>query len=325
MLLADVDGAEIDLDTLEAVFGRWNATPDEDFAGLSPGSLADLLEDPFEATDVLVFAEVLPRAPEAPVCTLLAPLFEALLAGPVPATARGYLPPTLCAAIAVAAYARHGVLPFDAPSAGERSAGGGRARDRRASDRRLSDRPAAVRSEARFRSLHVARQTAIAAGLVRRQRGHFSLTRRGRALYTRHGMAGVYPPLLRSFATRIEWAALDRQPRLPVLQASVGFSLVLLARFGDVTRPATFYAERWLRAFPGASEAFGWEAPRRGAGRGRSDDPTARFAQCYRTRVLERCMGYFGLAEFRGGPRGGSLHVRAAPLLHDVLALRLGG
>ena len=320
MLLVDLDEAEVDVDTLEAVFERWNATPDEDLAGLSPGSLAELLEDPFEATDVLVFADVLARPPVAPVCTLLAPLFEALLPGPVPATARGYLPPPLCAAIAADAYARHATLPFDTPVAIGSSAIGSSAVGSSAIDWN-----AAVRSEARFRSLHVARQTAIAAGLVRRQRGHFDLTRRGRRLYVRHGMAGVYPALLRGFATRIEWAALDRQPRLPILQASVGFSLLLLARFGGVARPATFYAERWLRAFPGIDEVFGWEAPRQRAGRGRSEDPTVRFAQCYRSRVLERCMVYFGLAELRGGPRSASAHVRATPLLHDLLALRLGG
>lgn len=304
MTLADDDEAEVDVATLEAVFERWNATPDEDFAGLSPGSLAGLLEDPFEATDVLVFADVLPRPPEAPMCTLLAPLFEALLVGPVPATSRGYLPPSLCAAIAADAYARHATLPFDARSAQVRSA--------------------PVRSEAHSRSLHVARQTAIAAGLVRRHRGHFRLTRKGRDLYARHGMAGVYPALLRGFATRIEWAALDSCPRLPILQASVGFSLLLLARFGDVARPATFYTERWLRAFPGIEEAFGWGA-RRGAGRGRAADPTERFAECFRVRVLERCMVSFGLAELRRRPRSDGVQVTATPLLHDLLALRLGG
>ena len=296
------------------MFERWNATPDEDLAGLSPGALAELLEDPFEATDVLVFADVLTRPPDAPICTLLAPLFEPLLVGPVPATSRGYLPPTLCAAIAADAYARHATLPFDARHAtlpfDARSA---------------QVRSAPVRSEARFRSLHVARQTAIAAGLVRRHRGHFRLTRKGRDLYARHGMAGVYPALLRSFATRIEWAALDRQPRLPILQASIGFSLLLLARFGGVTRPAAFYAERWLRAFPGIEEVFGWEAPGRAAGRGRPEGLSDRFAQCYRSRVLERCMVYFGLAEVDRRPRRASLHVRATPLLHDLLALRLGG
>ena len=283
-------------------------------AGLSPGALAELLEDPFEATDVLVFADVLTHAPDAPICTLLAPLFEALLAGPVRATARGYLPPALCEAIAADTYVRCATLPFDAGSARQ----WGEARGART-------RSAPVRSEARFRSLHVARQTAVAAGLVRRQRGHFCLTRKGRGLYTRHGMAGVYPALLRGFATRIEWAALDRQPRLPILQASVGFSLLLLVRFGHVARPATFYAERWLRAFPGIEDVFVWEAPRQGGTHGRLEGPAERFAQCYRSRVLEHFMAYFGLVEMRCRPRSGSVYVRATPLLHDLLALRLGG
>ena len=295
----------VDAETLTEVFELWNRTPDEDLAGLSPAALAELLEDPFEATDVLVFADVLPRStlstratlspivPLAPVATLLAPVFQALAGGPVRATANGYLPRSLCVEVEEAVFERHGVLP-------------------------LEGRRATMRSESAFVSLHLARVTAASAGLLRLYRGAFVMTRKGRSLHERHGMAGLYPALLRAFATRIEWSSLDAYPRAPIVQASFAFSLTLLARYGRVRRPAGFYAERWQRAFPGVVEEF------RGTRLGTRRD-AQRFADCYETRVLERFMWFFGLAELSRERPGASSSVRATKLLFEVLALRQGG
>ncbi len=258
-----------------------------------------MLEDPFEATDVLVFADVLARAPRAPVTALLGPLFEALLESPAKATASGYLPPGLCATIERRVYEEHGVLPFE------------------------RQRPK-VTSESAFMSLHVARLVATFAGLMRKHRGTFQLTRKGRASFERHGLAGVYPALLRTYATRLEWSSLDGFPRVPIVQASFAFALVLLVRFGHSTRPATFYVERWLRAFPGIEDVFEPLVPVTTAGRSRVD-ARGQFEHCFRGRVLERFFAYFGLAEVRAEPRGRSVSVRATPLLHDVVALRHGG
>jgi hypothetical protein len=316
----DEDGIEVDGDMLEAVFELWNAAPDQDLAGLSPNALTELLDDPFEATDVLVFSDVLPRDPCAPVTTLLAPLFDALLASPVRATASGYLPPALCRSIERHAVARHGRLP-------------------------LEQRRSAVRGESSFLSLHVARLTATAAGLIRLRRGRFEATRRGRQLYERRGLAGIYPPLLEAYATRLEWSSLDPYPRAGIVQASFAFSLALLIRFGRTPRLGTFYAERWLRAFPGTEEAFEYPggAPPPGSrslgrstgatavplpralGRGRAAAARRRFERCYQARVLEHFFGYFGLAIVEPSPGDGGVSLRSSELLHDAVALRHGG
>jgi hypothetical protein len=178
-----------------------------------------------------------------------------------------------------------------------------------------------VTSEARFPSLHLARSLAEYAGLLRRRSGAFHLTRKGRALYQHHGMAGVYPALLRAHATRLEWSSLDGWPRLGVLQASFAFSLLLLARFGRSERSAAFYAERWLRAFPGADDAFV------GVGDGSDAAALAAFTRCYEARVIERFMALFGLVEVTRRRRDGAwpeAFVRASALFGDVLAVRHG-
>ena len=282
------------------MFELWNATPNQDLAGLSPNALAELLEDPFEATDVLVFAEVLSRAPRAPVVTVLEPLFEALMDGPAKATASGYLPRALCVAIEERAFEQHGASPFD------------------------TLRPK-VTSESAFRALHVARLVATFAGLMRMYRGAFVLTRKGRRLFERRGMAGVYPELLRAFTTRLEWSSLDGYPRTPILQASFAFSLVLLLRYGRTTRPGAFYAERWLAAFPGIDDGFAASAPAWRDPRVALPSGTERFARCYQVRVLQRFLEFFGLADVRQEPPGSAVSVRATPLLHDVVAWRQGG
>jgi hypothetical protein len=245
---------------------------------------------------VLVFADVLPRPPVAPIVTLLEPVFEAMLAGQLRATSAGYLPRALSVAIESQAFERHGVLSLEGL------------------------RPV-VTSEARFPSLHLARSLAEYAGLLRRRSGAFHLTRKGRALYQHHGMAGVYPALLRAHATRLEWSSLDGWPRLGVLQASFAFSLLLLARFGRSERSAAFYAERWLRAFPGADDAFV------GVGDGSDAAALAAFTRCYETRVIERFMALFGLVEVTRRRRDGAwpeAFVRASALFGDVLAVRHG-
>ncbi len=282
------------------MFELWNATPNQDLAGLSPNALAELLEDPFEATDVLVFADVLSRPPRAPVVTVLTPLFETLVDGPAKATASGYLPRALSVAIEERAFAQHGASPFDVL------------------------RPK-VTSESAFMGLHVARLVATFAGLIRKYRGAFQLTRKGRTLFERRGMAGVYPELLRAFTTRLEWSSLDGYPRASILQASFAFSLVLLLRYGRTPRPGAFYAERWLAAFPGIDDAFGSSDPaRRDAGIALPTG-TERFTHCYQVRVLQRFMGYFGLVEVRQERPGRIVSVCATPLLHDVVARRQGG
>ena len=246
---------------------------------------------------MLVFAEVLPRPPVAPIVTLLEPLVEVLLEGPLRATSAGYLPPSLCATTEARVFERHGVLPLDAI------------------------RPV-VTSESRFASLHLARSLAEFAGLVRRRAGAFTLTRRAVALHRSSGMAGLYPELFRAHATRLEWSSLDGWPRLSVLQASFAFSLLLLARFGRVDRPAAFYAERWLRAFPRSLEAF------QGVGDGSERFASDAFAACYEVRVMERFCELLGLVEATRRPRTRArpeLVVRASPLFWDLIAVRLGG
>lgn len=245
---------------------------------------------------MLVFADVLPSEPDAPIATLLGPVFEALLAGPLRATAAGYLPSALCATVQARAFARRGLQrPEELVS-------------RRASEARIPD-------------LHMARSVAQYAGLIRRRAGAFHLTRAGRALFERGGMAAVLPALLRAHATRLEWSSLDDGPRLGILQASVGFSLLLLARYGRAERPAAFYVERWLRAFPRAIEAFAeW-------GDGSDEAAQEGFTRCYEGRVFERFMIPYGLVTpvRRPGADGWTeLHVRASALFGDLVALRHG-
>lgn len=245
---------------------------------------------------MIVVAEALSRAPDAPVATLLDGVFEALQAGPVRATSAGYLPPALCASIQARVLERLG-LDRHAELATSRA------------------------SEARMPDLHLARTVAAFAGLIRLRSGAFHLTRAGRALYARGGMATVLPVLFRAHATRLEWSSLDDGPGLGVLQASVGFTLVLLARDGQVERPAAAYAERWLRAFPRALEAF--------ADRGDGSEEAAweAFGRCFEGRVFERFLIPYGLVTpvRRPGADGWTeLHVRTSALFDDLVALRHG-
>lgn len=268
---------------------RRNQAPMDDFCGLSPDQMSELLYAPLDSPHLVRFPDVLPGAPRAPSMTLFNIIADAIGEAGLKATAKGNLPRRVCVAAADALRAEdvegHTSLRVSRPN-----------------------------REDDFPELVVVRRVAQFAGLIRKYKGRFLLTRRGRELLDQSGPAGAYPTLLRAYATKFNWAWADGYPELPFIQHSFAFSLYLLSRFGGEERSSSFYEDAFLRAFPAlVNEA----EPRPYAS---AEDQVRR---CFTIRVLERFAWFMGLVtmprDTSGEPPFTAWRVRKTALLDEAV------
>ncbi len=266
---------------------RQNERPLDEFHGLSPAQMHNLLYLPFASPKVAVIAQAPESGAAAPISRLFGMLAEAIGEQGLKPTATGNLPRNLCREIARAYW--------DEKTHEERTRFG------------------AINSETDFPELHVARLTAELAGLTRKYRGRFLLTRDARRLLSDHDLAAFYPRLFRAYTQQFNWGYGDRYPELPFIQQAFLFTLYLLARYGATRRPHRFYEDAFLAAFPMLLD----EMPR--------NDfiaPEQMLRACYTWRALIHFADFLGLASVvpvAGKPLSDDYHVEALPLLRETV------
>lgn len=238
-----------------------NRRPRDEFHGLSPEQMHRMQNLPFASPGLVHFPEVLDTIPTAPILTLLELLMDAIGEQGLKPTARGNLPRNFCREAALAYW---GELRYQ-----ERTRFGG------------------INSEEDFVELHITRLVAELAGLIRKYKGRFILSRDCRRLLAGGDMRAIYPKLFRAYAEQFNWAYWDGYPELRLIQHAFLFTLYLLMRYGDVSRSQLFYEEAFLRAFPILLD----EAP---SSQPFSPDKTVRHA--YTWRSLVHFAGFLGLA-----------------------------
>lgn len=270
-----------------------NQRPLDDFDGLSPEQMAGLLNRPFSAPRLVVFPEVLDSPPNAPVTRLFSLLVEAIGEQGLKPTAKGNLSRHLCREAALAYWGEQKYQE-------ETRLGG-------------------INREADFFDLHVTRIVAELAGLIRTYKGKFILSRDCRRLLAESGLAAVYPRLFRAYAEPFNWAYRDGHADVPFIQQAFLFTLYVLWRHGDTSRPQTFYEDAFLRAFPVAL----------------NDVPPNSFStaeetlrRCYTWRTLVNFAGFFGLAKVDKVSDDilcDEYRIKALPLLGDALRFQVSG
>jgi len=266
----------------------YNSAPVPGFHGLSREQVHRCLYFPFESPELATFPDPLVVEPQAPVITLFSALVDGIGEAGVKTTARGNLPRKLCREAAVAYWGEE--------------------------QHRKRTEHVRINREDDFYDLHALRLVAEMAGLIRKYRGRFVLTRKCRDTMQRSGMAGIYPQLFRTFAAQFNWGYGDGHQDLPFIQHTFLFSLYLLYRYGSEERPVRFYEQAFLQAFPALLDEV---EPRLYS----SVEDIAR--RCYSWRTFDRFAGFFGLAHIRKG--GGLLSdekdtVAKTPLLEYVVS-----
>ncbi len=267
---------------------RYNRQPREEFHGLSPEQVHRLTYFPFESPELVQITEMAPAPDRVPMLRIFQVLVEALGDQGLKHTAKGNLPRKVCREMALA---RLGEAEY-----------------------REATRFGGINTELDYDEGHATRVLAELAGLVRKYRGRFVLTRKCRGLLERGGAAAAWPLLFDTYVRKFNWAYRDGYPDLPFIQQAWAFSLYLLVRYGTAWRLDEFYSGHFLRAFPALLKEVRDEPYR-------SAEDTVR--QCYAIRTLARFACFLGLAESErvetGGILGARHRVRALPLLYELI------
>ncbi|MCK9271506.1 MAG: hypothetical protein RBR47_10425 [Bacteroidales bacterium] len=134
------------------------------------------------------------------------------------------------------------------------------------------------------------------SGLTKRPRGKLSLTKAGEKIITDNNK--LLQLIFNKFTTKFNWAYFDGFGQNDVGQLGVGFTLILLSKYGSEKRPDHFYAEKYFRAFPALLTST---AP------SIYDDLPTDFNSCYSVRTFSRFLNFFGLVDTEPDDKQGLL------------------
>lgn len=118
---------------------------------------------------------------------------------------------------------------------------------------------------------------------IKERNGVMTMTKKGKNVFTDKQM--LLEELLHSFTCQYNFAYFDAFRNRIAAGLGNGFSLILLAKYGDVKRSHRFYAEKYYIAFPDVLYDFveSYGSVERVSG------------SCYNIRTFERYMAHFGL------------------------------
>ncbi|MFT5114225.1 MAG: hypothetical protein ACI8P9_003559 [Parasphingorhabdus sp.] len=263
------------------------------FHGLSPEQMHCLLNFPFTSPQLVHFPEVLDSVPKAPILTLFELLTEAIGKQGLKPTAKGNLPRNFC---------REAGLLYWGDQKYQRNT-----------------RFGSINREDDFLDLHVTRLVAELAGLIRKYKGRFILSRECRKLLAKDGLASVYPRLLGTYVQQFNWGYWDHYPDLRFIQQSFLFTLYVLTQQGATWRPNEYYEDSFLHAFPAVLN----EVPPEPV-----FSPEEQIRHCYTWRTVLHFASFLGLAEVEPISEELLCHqyrVRALPLLREAVQFQFTG
>lgn len=195
-----------------------------DYHWLSSEMVQNFIYAPFDSPQYVAFTEAPAASLTSPIMRLLVMLVEAIGEKGLKFTATGNLPRNFVRTSAQAYF-----------------------EDERY---RKITKNGQLRSEADFFDLRITRFVAQTAGIIRKYKGKFVLCRKYQTLITKKGIAALYLPMLRAYATKLCWNLNEWDGALYIIQDSFLFSLYLLNKFGNEWRDKSFYEDAFLRAFP---------------------------------------------------------------------------
>jgi hypothetical protein len=205
---------------MQSFVDGYNNTPLDDFDGLSPVQMDNLLRGEFHEGVVRIndSEAVYDQVPLVRMIELFLSMIDPEKG--LKLTPAGYLP----VAIVKALYA-DAPLKDDAIEAGITK----------------------LRLEVECEPVHLTRIISELAGYVRKQHGRLFLTRKGEAF---RRQPAVLTALLALFGGKFNLGYLDGYESPSIAQVGYPYSLYLLSKYGAEKRPETFYAEKYFRAFP---------------------------------------------------------------------------
>jgi len=265
----------------------------DEFHGLSPEQMYRMLYFPFASPQLVCFPDVLDTTPSAPILTLFDLLVATIGEQGLKPTAKGNLPQKFCRATALAYW-------------GEQTY-------------QENTRFGGINREDDFQDLHITRLVAELAGLIRKYKGRFILSRDCRALLAGGGLTAIYPRLFRTYVEQFNWSYRDGFPEIRFIQSAFLFTLYLLMHNGDTWQLHEFYEDSFLHAFPTVLD----EVPPSPI-----TTPEKTIRTCYTWRTLVHFASFLGLAKVEPvskKPLHHQYRVKALPMLHEAVQFRIPG
>jgi hypothetical protein len=134
-------------------------------------------------------------------------------------------------------------------------------------------------------TVNLTRLLAELAGLTKKRKGKLSLTKTGEKIVSDNQK--LFELIFRTMTQKFSWAYYDRYEDKKIGQFGFGFSLMLLSKYGAEKQLDSFYAKKYLKAFPQFLDLI---MPTYGT--------VEEYAgNCYSIRTFERFMHYFGLVD----------------------------
>jgi len=265
-----------------------NSTPIDDFQGLTPEQMHQLMNKPFDSPGLVTIADHLDLDPTIPVLALFYALADEIRNRGVKTNAKGQL--TQKTLLRVRRTVLGNLYEIDDPND--------------------------FQTERDYPDLTNTRINAEASGLMKTEARHLVLTDLGRMLTDARDHFGIYIRLLENHITRLDWSLFDPMPTFPIIQRSALYTLFLLARYGTGPREAIDYVYWFTDAFPNVADELenhlGYSALIEIL------EPT------YSVRALRNFAGLFGLLDYvpvRGVPA--SYRVKKSRLLDRLFTFHL--
>lgn len=124
--------------------------------------------------------------------------------------------------------------------------------------------------------------------IVKKRHNKLSLTQKGRQIIKDDHKFLL--TLLKAFFNKFNWAYYDGYTQNQIGRMGVGFTFILISKYGNSERPASFYAEKYFNAFSHLLDEL-------------SPDPhmtnKERGEGCYTLRTFDRFLNWFGLVNVR--------------------------
>ncbi len=238
-----------------------NNSPLEQFDGLSPDQMGFVIYEPFDPMSPIHFREMTKAdMAKIPMLNMVKSFGELLEAqGEIKLTKKGFLPIKI-------------VRQLYNPEV--------------MTDEMIEWEISRLYKEIDCMPVHLTRILSELIPVSKKRNNKISLIKMGRKLLSDEKL--LLREVIKTFSVRFNWGYFDGYESESIGQFGFLFSLYLLHKYGDENRPAKFYSEKYLNAFPHLVDELDESAFR---------SKSSAFHSCYEVRTFSRYLSRLGIVE----------------------------
>lgn len=204
-----------------------NNIPEDDFDGLSPNQIHELLYGEI-GTGIVKINEIKEEKTEIPILKQIFAFLEIVIReNGIKLTPAGYLPVKIIKEL----YDQRILMDEDIESGITK-----------------------LSSEGKSLSIHLTRIISELSGFVRKYKGKLLITNKGNEFIKQNGEKYWLKDIIDVFGNKFSMAYFDNYKNEHVGQIGFMFSIYLMKKYGDIERDSDFYAKKYFKAFPRIGE-----------------------------------------------------------------------